>query len=308
MPEKILIIRLGALGDIFLCMKPFQDIRRQFPDAHITYLVTPPFAALARTMPWFDAVITDTRPPFYRIQDWLKLGGVLKEGAFTRVFDLQNKPRTNLYYKFFFDKHVGWSGTAKGCAYPRPAIEHKMHRQQEHLLQLRAAGVADSGPLDLTWMMTNVARFDLPSRYALFVPGCSPHLLHKRWPPESYADLAMRLREKGLSVLLSGTGADAESIGAIMEKAPFAVNLCGKTNLQELASIAQAATCVVGNDTGPTFLAAMMGAPTLTLMSHHTDPVLSGPLGPHCAYLKKDVIADLSVDEVMATMRRLSAV
>lgn len=306
MSEKILVIRLGALGDIFLCMKPFQDIRRQFPQAHITLLTTPPFANFTKTMPWFDAVITDTRPPFWRPDLWMQLGKMLKEGAYTHVFDLQNKPRTNRYYQFFFDKSVAWSGTARGCKFPRPPITQKMHRQQEMLLQLKAAEVEDSGPLDLNWMQGSLDGLELPTRYAVLIPGCSPHLLHKRWPPSHYAKLAEHLRGQGMAVLLVGTAADAESIAAIKAEADFAVDLTGRTNLFQLASLYRGARYVVGNDTGPTFLAAMIGAPTLTLMSYHTDPVLSGPVGWHCAYLKKDNLAQLPVDDVLAALQRLS--
>ncbi len=300
MSENILIIRLGALGDIFLCMKIFQDIRAYYKNARITFLTTPSFAKFAAAMPWFDAVETEPRAPYWRLDEWWKLYKQLTSKKYTLVFDLQNKPRTNLYYQLFF-KPFGakWSGTAKGCELPRPPITQKIHRQQEMISQIRAAGVPDSGPLDLSWLHATLDDVNVPLRYAVFIPGCSPHLLHKRWPPEYYAELAKRLHAKGLEIMVVGTAADAESIAAIKANAAFVMDLSGKTNLHQLASLARGATYVVGNDTGPTFLAAMTGAKTLTLMSHHTDPVLSGPVGPHCAYLKRDNLADLSVDDVL---------
>lgn len=304
MMQKILIIRLGALGDIFLCMKPFQDIRATFPGAHITLMTTPPFVNLAKTMPWFDAVLPDVRPKFWQIGAWRELYKNIKQGGFTHVFDLQNKPRTALYFRLF-PKNTFWSGTAKGCSHPRPPIVEKMHRQDEMLLQLKSAGVADSGALNLDWLAQDVAGLSLPEKYAVLVPGCSPHLLHKRWPPEHYAQLAAHFKAKGLAVMVVGTKADADSVAALKSHAPFIVDLCGQTTLHQLASLYRGAACVVGNDTGPTFLSAMVGAPTLTLMSHHTDPVLSGPRGPRCAWLKRETIDAISMQEVIDKIGKL---
>lgn len=306
-PENVLIIRLGALGDILLCMQAFQDIRATYPKAHITFLTTPPFAAFARTMPWFDAVLEDVRPKFWQLGAWLKLGVALKKGAFTHVFDLQNKPRTALYVKLFLDpKKILWSSAAKGASHPRPAIPHKMHRQDEMRLQLAVAGVTEGGALDLDWLKGDLAALSLPEKYVVIVPGCSPHLLHKRWAPQHYATLARYFSQQGFATVAVGTKADAVSIAAIREAAPFVLDISGKTSLAQLASLYRGAHAVVGNDTGPTFLAAMVGAPTLTLMSYHTDPVLSGPRGSNCAWLKEAVIDRITVETVIADLQRLA--
>ncbi len=62
--KKILVIRLGALGDFVLSFGPFAAIRAQHPEAHITLLTTAPFARLGRLSPWFDAVVIDPRAPW----------------------------------------------------------------------------------------------------------------------------------------------------------------------------------------------------------------------------------------------------
>ncbi len=61
-PKKILIIKLSALGDFVLALAAMKKIREAHPDAHITLLTTPPFEALAKASPYFNAVITDGRP------------------------------------------------------------------------------------------------------------------------------------------------------------------------------------------------------------------------------------------------------
>lgn len=293
-----MVIRLGALGDILLCMKPFQDIRVAHPQARITLLTMPAFAGLARQMPWFDAIIEDSRPEWWQWGAWKKLYQAVASQSFDCVFDLQNKPRSRFYKTVFFKKNVQWSSTARNTTFPETIFTHKMHRQEELLVQLRNAGVGDSGALDLAWLAAPIADLKLAKPYVVFVPGCSPHLMHKRWPPECYASLAAGFADMGCNVVVVGTKADAGSIAAIKEKAPFIIDVAGRTSFAQLATLYRSASCVVGNDTGPTFLAAMVGAPTLTLMSHHTDPVRSGPVGPKCAWLKEENIAEISVEAV----------
>ncbi|OYW09809.1 MAG: ADP-heptose--LPS heptosyltransferase, partial [Rhodospirillales bacterium 12-71-4] len=57
----ILVIRLGALGDLVQSFGPFAAIRAHHPEARIVLLTTPPFAGLARRSPWFDDVWADGR-------------------------------------------------------------------------------------------------------------------------------------------------------------------------------------------------------------------------------------------------------
>jgi len=301
----ILVIRLGALGDILLCMKPFQDIRAAHKDAKITLLTMPAFAGLARQMPWFDEVIEDTRPEWWQWRTWMQLRKTIASRHFDIVIDLQNKPRTRFYRDVFFGPKIQWSSSTGNSTYPLTVFEKKMHRQEELLVQLRQADIGNSGPLNLNWLSAPIGAFNLPPRYVVFVPGCSPHLLHKRWPPQAYAQLAKYFVAKGCGVVVVGTKADTESIAAIKANADFIFDLSGQTSFAQLANLYHSAVAVVGNDTGPTFLAAMVGVPTLTLMSHHTDNVRSGHVGPKCAWLKEEIIADISVEAVQAKLAQL---
>ena len=59
---KILVIKLSALGDFVLALAAMKKIRQAHPKAHISLLTTPPFEALAKASPYFNAVDTDGRP------------------------------------------------------------------------------------------------------------------------------------------------------------------------------------------------------------------------------------------------------
>ena len=60
--QRILVIKLSALGDFVLALAAMKKIRQAHPKAHITLLTTPPFEALAKASPYFNAVWTDGRP------------------------------------------------------------------------------------------------------------------------------------------------------------------------------------------------------------------------------------------------------
>jgi ADP-heptose:LPS heptosyltransferase len=302
--DAILVIKLGALGDMIQALPSFHDLRRHDRDARLVLLTTPPYAALAARMPWFDEVWSDGRP---KASDWrrfLALVRRLRGARFRRVYDLQCNDRTALYFRLLAGRHrPEWVGAARGADIPLPPLPPgRRHNCDVMRAQLAAAGVPPALPTDLSWLAADVARFELPREFVLLAPGSSPHLLHKRWPARRYAALANRLRARGLAIVLIGTAADRDAATAIAAAVPGLIDLTGRTDLVELATIARRAAGVVGNDTGPVALAAMLGAPTLMLMSRHTDPERSGPRGPKTAWLKRDDLGALSVEEVEAAI------
>ncbi len=83
--EKILIIKHGAFGDIVQADGVLRDIRAQHPHAEATLLTTPPFRKLMSRCPHIDHIITDARPPFWNIGEWLTLASKLRVERFTQV-------------------------------------------------------------------------------------------------------------------------------------------------------------------------------------------------------------------------------
>jgi ADP-heptose:LPS heptosyltransferase len=304
--EHILVIRLGALGDLVFCFQAFHEIRRAHPKAEIALLTRAPFAAFARSLPWFDNIIIDTHPTLATPLRWLSLRNDIAAFAPSRVYDLQGKNRQSVLYALLGGP-LGplWSGPAPFCKFPRPLPAPGMHFTDFLAAQLRVAGVTSAPAPDLAWFDANVEKFSLPAKYAVLIPGCSPSALHKRWPPPNFADLARRLGEKGLLAVAIGTNADAGSVSALRALAPDVLDLCGKTSLFELAGILRRAAIVIGNDTGPLHMAATLGAPTLALFSGKTNPAWSKPPGPKVAWRQSPNLADLSVDEVVAALQEL---
>ena len=96
--ERILVIKLSALGDFIQALGPFAAIRHHNPDASITLLTTAPFAGFAKAAPWFDTVLVDDRPRIFDFGGWLRLRGKLRSGGFARIYDLQTSGRSGFYF------------------------------------------------------------------------------------------------------------------------------------------------------------------------------------------------------------------
>ena len=307
-PEHILVIRFGALGDLFMCRQAFHDIREAHRGAEITLLTSPAYEELGKMMPWFDHVMTAERAPAYKIGAWLSLIGKLYKLKARRVYDLQGKLRQNIMFFLLGGPLWGpeWSGAAPGCSHPRPWPPAKGQHFVEFLgEQLRRANVPESTDPDLSWLQAPILDFDLPPKFAMFIPGCSPKLPHKRWPAAKYAELSRRLRERNIICAAIGTRTEADVIAEICKESPIVRDLSGRTDLSQIAALARASGCVIGNDTGPLHLAAGVGARTLAVLSSHTDPVWSAPYGPRTAWVKAEKIEDVSVDEVLVALDNL---
>jgi len=297
--DRVLVIKLGALGDFLLALGPMQAIRRRHPRARITLLTRAAYGDLATRSGLFDEIWIDPAPRLNPLA-WLALAARLRGGRFQRVYDLQTSNRSAWYFRLMGGA-AEWSGKVAGCShrhvFPTPSPLHTVERQRA---QLAIAGLDDVPLSDLAFLDGELPD-GLPARsFALLIPGASANRPAKRWPAAGFADLAARLSARGVGCAVAGTAAERELAGIIQDHAPNAADLTGRTNLAELAAVARAARLVIGNDTGPTHLAALAGAPTLALFSADSDPARTGPRGPRTRVIQRDRLDDLAPEAVLA--------
>ncbi len=302
--STILVIKLASLGDMVQAFGPFAAIRAHHPDAEITLLTTPPYADLARRSGWFDRVWEDGRPGWRDLPAIWRLARRLSGAGFDRVYDLQTSSRSSRY-RWFVGPRAEWSGIARGASHPHanPArdLMHTVERQRE---QLEMAGVTQFPAPEMGFLDADIGSFGLPDRFALLIPGASPGRPAKRWPEALYAALAARL---DLPVAIIGGPAERAIAAAILDAAPGAVDLTGRTSLAGIGAVARRAAFAIGNDTGPAHLVAAAGCPTLALFGEDSDPALCAPRGPQVAVLRHLPLAMLGVEEVQAALTALRA-
>ena len=294
------MVKLGAFGNIILSLAAFAAIRQHHADARISVLTSRTYADWLREFPYFDDVLVDPRPRWWDLPALRRLGRMLAEGRFSRVYDLQTSARSSRYFRLFPAKYrPAWSGIAFGCALPdrdpRRNVLHDTERQQG---QLRQAGISEFPPADLSWCRGDITRFGLPADFALLVPGSSPDRLGKRWPAARYQALAERLTEQGVIPVVIGSAPEKGLAADI----PAAIDLIGQTSFGDLADLARAARFAVGNDTGPMHLIATAGCAVITLFSKDSNPSQCAPRGRWARILQRTDLADLPVEAVLESL------
>jgi ADP-heptose:LPS heptosyltransferase len=301
---RILVIKLGALGDFVQAMGPAAAIRAHHPGAEITLLTASAFAVLGRACPYFDRVWIDERPALTRPLALLRLRTRLREAGFDRVYDLQTSDRSSFYFHLLRPGPLPeWSGIARGASHVHAnPVRDRLHTLDRQADQLRAAGIARVGPPDLSWAATDLAGFRLPERFLLLVPGGAAHRPEKRWPAERYAELAAHAAASGLASVIVGGAAEAALGAAIAAAEPTALDLTGRTSFGDLVALGGRARHAVGNDTGPIHLIVAGGASATVLYSRASDPALTAPRAPRITILRCDDLAMLGVAEVAATL------
>ncbi|MBP5343742.1 MAG: glycosyltransferase family 9 protein [Alphaproteobacteria bacterium] len=295
--KRILIIKLGALGDFILQTGQMKAIRDAYPQAHITLMTNKSFLKIAKQTGWFDDYIIDNRT--WYPTDWIRIVHKLAFGHYDMIFDIQMQSRTKRKYyslarllaphKFCwaFEAQKGYNVVEVTKACPL----HWGHANQFFL-------PLPSKKATLEFCHGENKNFHLlPQKFVLIIPGCSPNHPYKKWPVLSYTDLVQLLAEQEIPSVVLGTSIEKKEIASICATTPMAVNFCDKASLLDIPDLARRSIMVVGNDTGPTHMAELVNKPTITLFCSKTK---------HCAYkapnvhnIIRDSISGISVQEVM---------
>lgn len=289
---RVLVIRHGAFGDIVMTFPAFAAIRERHRQDEITLLTTKPYAVLLSASPWFDKIEIDAKPDWWNLPGLLRLKRQLS--GFGMVYDLQTSGRSSRY--FALAGRPPWSGIARGCQFPDAANRETLHSRERLEQQLRLASLRT--PLaqpDLSWLAGDISALNLPGRYAVLVPGAAPHRPEKRFPAEKFREVAQALH---LPAVIVGTASEkplAQAIGGL--------DLTGKTNFFQLASVLRGASLAIGNDTGPMHLAAALGVPCISLFSAASEPARTAPRYPDGGWptiLRAPTLQELPVAQVLA--------
>jgi ADP-heptose:LPS heptosyltransferase len=298
----ILVIKHSALGDMILALPLLRAIRQHHAGERIVLLTTAPYVDLLQHSGLADEIWTDPRPKFWQPFKLLTLLSRIRNGRFSRIYDLQGSQRTKSYYRLLGKPAEAWVGNAPGCRYYIPDPTGPMHITELRRCQLALVGIPDPGLPDLDFLTGDIARYSLPARFALLVPGGAPHRPAKRWPAERFAALARQLLSQGITPVLIGRAAERTEIAAIQALCPEAISLCDKTSIADLAALGRAAALCVGNDTGPMHIIAAARCPSLVLYSAESDPRKISPRGDWVRLLQRPSLQDVSLEDVIAAL------
>jgi len=300
--ERILVIRLGAVGDVVRTLPAVSALRTGYPAARIEWLVEPASASLLRAQPWVDAVRVLPRP------DWTAHARALRWGTLARemwrFLRALRAERFDLVVDFHSILKTGLPSRASGApvrvGYARPygregawlaANERarlsapRCSRFERNAALLAFLGLRAPGhPEPLRLAPESVARMDRALGDAppapVLHPGTSDGTPHKRWTHEGYAHVARGLAETcGVPAwVTAGPARDDRTLAdAIVRAADGAARPAPATpSLPDLAALFARSLLYVGSDTGPMHVASLVGIPVVQLLGP-TDPVENAP-------------------------------
>ncbi len=295
--ERILIIKLSALGDFVMTVGAMRHAAEQHPGAHVTLLTTKPFVGMAEQMGVFSDYIIDTR----KTKDSPRIVRAIAQGRFNRIYDFQANDRIRSYRRLL--RLVAAPGSWDWVDAPHRLLYHVEKRFPLGIGRQSVKAHEQPWPQsDISFLRGEGKHLDeLPERYVLLIPGCSPQHPYKRWPVANYRSIVQRLAERGIQAVVIGTQAEADVINGICEGQPSAVNMMGRTGLLDVPQIALRSLAAVGNDTGPTHMAALSRTLTITLFDNRTrSSVLHVPTAR--SFVSDSTIDLISVDQVWETL------
>lgn len=263
MPERILVIKHGALGDFIFSIGAMNTIRSMHPDAHITLMTMEMFSGIAEQTGCFNNIFIDNRVSYWNLAaNYRAIHGIIA-GKFDIIYDLQASSRTRKRYaplvKLLSQHPCTWYTVYHaGCTRCKTVLE--FGERDPVSLPYR--------PTDLHMIHGKGEHFsELPEHYVMMIPGCSPNHPYKRWDARNYCELAQRLATIGIHSVVIGTKAEQREIERIAAASPMVVNFLGKNSLMDIPTMAAKALACVGNDTGPTHMSSFCNTPVISLFS-----------------------------------------
>lgn len=284
---KILLVRLGALGDVIHTLPAAAALRDAFPGARIDWAIEPKWARLLDGNPDVTEVIPLDRGSAAGIASAVRR---LRNARYTCAIDFQALYKSALLAfasgsprRIGFKSGYAREGLASICYteshHPRGA--HKVDHNLTLTAQAGAAKSAPRFPLAIQPSDDDLVARELAARGVreFFVLNPGGGWRSKCWPPLRYAELHGKMIERRAlrGVLACGPGEGdlaREIIEAAGEPKPVAISVA----LGPLMALLRRARFLISADTGPLHLAAALGTPVVGLFGP-TDPARNGPYG-----------------------------
>jgi heptosyltransferase-1 len=285
---NILIVRLGALGDIVHAVPAAAALRQAFPDARIDWLVESKHRPIVDLVTCIDRAVPLERPS---VAGWLEVSRRMQEIQYDVAIDFQGLMKSAVLARASgAPRVIGFSIWHLREKAARPFYS-EIHRdtpaeRADHVVRQNLALLHNLGVDDMTIRFPfaevhSDALAEIRTRvgddrpFALINPGAA--WPNKRWPPERFGEVAAFLREiRDLpSFVLWGPGEEGLA-GAVVERSDGAARVAPATRIADLLALSRAAALMISGDTGPLHLAAAVGTATVSLFGP-TDPQRNGP-------------------------------
>ncbi len=292
--RHILLVRNDRIGDLVLTLPAFEAVRRHWPQAHLTALVSPAAGPLLSGHPSIDELLFDAESD----SGW-QLGRKLRALQFDAALVFNTNTRNCLaVWAARIGHRVCWAYKPAGwlAATHRVALRRShppVHEAEFALAFARRLGApADLAELAPRLQIDPSTRRRIAERIGRALGTVGPLFgVHPgsrnsayNWPASRYAELVCQLAPFG-RVMVTGSPQEQPILEVIRRRLrdPVAgrVGFFIDLELHELAAAIAEQTALVVSSTGPMHIAAAVGTPTVALFSPHPAhvPAKWAPLG-----------------------------
>lgn len=280
--DKILIIRLSAIGDVVFASPLIKALRLTYPKAHISWLVEPAAASLLMNNTHLDKVIVLPRPHWKQL--WHKgrflqlykeiknFITMLRSQGFDMALDLQGLLKSGVWTYFSGAKmRIGLGSKELSKYFMTQIVSHTYDDPRigsEYLKMAKALDLnTDDFSMDIALSEEDnayAASLNITGKYAVICPFTTRP--QKHWVEQRWAALAQEIMDQcGIQVIMLGGPGDAEAGSRIYSANNKIINLVGKSSLTQTASVIKHSSLLVGVDTGLTHMGIAFNVPTLAL-------------------------------------------
>lgn len=341
-PSSVLIVRLGAIGDVLRVLPAVRRIRRDFPHARIGWAVDRRVYPVLAGNPNVDRFHILERDdllagPVSLVREFRRFRRELLDESYEVALDFHGRLRSGVVARL--------SGAPARIGYSAEAATEGNHLFTN--IHVRLTDLGDNrvnrflellSPLglDTRWDAAEPGLYVSPElrksaerwyeqckrpEVAVY-PGCSAGRARERWPEEKWIDLLARLGKQGLRSVIFW-GPDEQAVCARIAAATgSSVALAPPTPLLEMMAMLGLFSTFVGSDTSAMHMAWMQGVPTAVFIGPK-DPRITSPLDPipyrvlrateffrsgvRPSYQADEVVSAVSVQDVFEAVCDLAA-
>jgi heptosyltransferase-1 len=311
--ERLLIVRLSAMGDVIHTLPAVHALREAFPQAFIGWLIEERWAELlcvpgsprrgrrSSQRPLVDEVHTVNLKAWGKslfsvstLQRVATVWNDVRDAHYDVAVDLQGAMRSAVLAR------VSGARVVYGAAEPRESPANLWYTRKVVVLGRHIIEQNYSVAATITQGKMGVPYADLPidphaearieqrlaehgiSDFVILNPGAGWGA--KRWPAERYGEVARKLAAQGVRSILN-YGPGEEELMRAAEAASGRTAFAMRCTITELIALTRRARLFIGGDTGPLHLAAALRVPVVAIYGP-TDPARNGPYGTRSIVLR----------------------
>jgi lipopolysaccharide heptosyltransferase II len=286
--KNILLIKLGAVGDLVIASSFFDNLRKNYPNAKISLLTGKPSLEIVQNNPCIDEFILADDATLYkgnffsRLRELFRIVLQLRKYSFDLVFVMHRAWQFNiLAYLVGIPRRVGFARGNEGIMLTDVVIPNPSRNEREHYLDLlRTINIPAEYQRTFYYFSEDEKKF-LPA-YLLkqniteeepvmaLIPGGGENvaqgvMVTRRWPISRYIALVKKFKnDYGGKVIIVGGPGDRELAKDILKAVPDCINATD-LKIGHMASLFQRCQVVIGNDCGPLHISTALQRPTISI-------------------------------------------